>query len=263
MGAGQEGTWRMVTTTRQDIDYSTFPDSDGQPVAENRANLDQTVGLIYAAEHYLAPRVRFAAGGNQLVYYDRHNGWRHVSPDVFIALDVEPGKRQKWETWLEGDKFPDIVFEITSPSTVGEDLGRKVGLYQRLGTREYDPAQELQPPLRAYDRVGERLVSQALLPGSAVWSPLLGAELRVVGQWLRLIDPQTGDPVPTAEEDYETLQATRVRVEQERLRAEEEAARAQAERARAEAAEQALQAALAELARLRGDGPGGEEGGVP
>ena len=38
--------------------------------------------------------------GNQLVYYDRHYGWRHVSPDVYIALDVEPGKRQKWEAWL-------------------------------------------------------------------------------------------------------------------------------------------------------------------
>jgi hypothetical protein len=95
----------MVTTARRGIDYSTFPCSDGQPVAETRANMDQMVGLIYAAEHYLATRVRFAVGGNQLVYYGRHNGWRHVSPDVFIALDVEPGKRQKWETWRDGRKW--------------------------------------------------------------------------------------------------------------------------------------------------------------
>ena len=96
-------------------------------------------------------------GGNQFIYYDRQDGRRHVSPDVFIALGVTSGRREKWETWREGGKFPDIVFEITSPSIQEEDMGAKVRLYGALGVREYylyDPAWGLEPALRAYRRRG-------------------------------------------------------------------------------------------------------------
>jgi hypothetical protein len=86
-------------------------------VAENRTNRVQLTDLIYAAEHYLAPRVGFAVGGSHLIFYDPREGRRHVAPDVFIALGVAPGRREKWETWREGGKFPDIVIEITTPST--------------------------------------------------------------------------------------------------------------------------------------------------
>jgi hypothetical protein len=34
----------------------------------------------------------------------------------------------------------------------------------------------------------------------AYYSPLLGTELRVIGQWLRVIDPATGEPFPLPEE---------------------------------------------------------------
>jgi Uma2 family endonuclease len=252
---GTEGICRMVTTNTRTIDFSTFPDSDGEPVAENRSNMDQMTTLIYAAERYLAPRVRFAAGGNQFIYYDRHDGRHHVAPDVYIALDVAPGIREKWQTWLEGDKFPDIVFEVTSESTQDEDLVGKVRLYARLGAHEYyiyDPAQELQPPLRAYHRVGSRLVEQALLPGQAIYSPLLGTELRVVGRWLRLIDPQTGESIPTAEEEHDALLEERAALLEERARAEMAEHAALSSATRAETAERALREALAELARLRG-----------
>jgi hypothetical protein len=71
----------------------------------------------------------------------------------------------------------------------------------------------------------------------------------VVGQWLRLIDPATGEPVPMPEEDHEGgLAAHRARL------AAEERARREAE-AR-QGAEAALEAALAEIAHLRGAEPG-------
>ena len=258
----------MVASRTQDIDFSTFPDSDGEPVAENRGNLNQMVYLIYNAEHHLAPRERFAVGGNQFVYYNPVNGRDHLAPDVFVALDVPPGPRQKWETWIEG-KFPDVVFEITSESTVAEDLGRKVRLYGRLGAREYyiyDPAQELQTPLHAYHRVGHVLVAQPVLPDPSIFSPALDTELRVVGEWLRLIDPATGQPYPTPEEEHlgrlaaeaQAREEVRARWETEAARQTEMQARRAAEaQARQEAearraAEEALEAALAELARLRG-----------
>ena len=229
----------MVLYRKTPIDFSTFPDSDGEPVAENWDNYVQMSNLIYAYRHFLKPRVRFAVGGNQIIYYDPGNGRRHVAPDVYVALDVPPGPRQKWQTWDEGGKFPDLVMEITSPSTQDEDLGAKVALYGELGAREYyiyDPAQLLDPPLRAYRRVGGRLAEQPLPAGPdlAVYSPTLGTELRVVDRWLRLIDPATGEPVPIPQEDHEGRLAAEERVRREETvrRAEEEARLAAEERER-------------------------------
>ena len=238
----------MVTSQRPSIDFSTFPAGDGTPVAEDRLHLQQMTNTMYSTEHHLAPRVRFVVGGNQFIYYNARNGRQHVAPDVYVALDVEPGMRAKWQTWLEGDKFPDVVFEITSESTQDEDLGHKVRLYERLGALEYyiyDPDQLLQPPLRAYHREGATFVEQPLLPGLAVYSPALEAELRVIGQWLRLIDPATGQPVPIPEEDYQA------RLEAEALARQEARARLAAEQALSRM-QQDMQAMLAELARLRG-----------
>ena len=60
--------------------FSTFPDGDGEPVAENRDNVVQMSNLIYTCGHYLKPRTCYAVGGNQFIYYGRDNGNRRVSP---------------------------------------------------------------------------------------------------------------------------------------------------------------------------------------
>jgi hypothetical protein len=224
-------------------------------------------------------------GGNQFIYYNPLNGRDHVSPDVFVLLDVASGVRNKVMTWVEG-KFPEIVFEITSESTVAEDLGPKRFLYARLGAREYyifDPTGVLQPPFRAFHAQEGRLDEIAMGPDGA-WSPLLGAYLRVVGPWLRLIDPATGLPISVPDEELAARRAAEKRARRAEEEAEREAqARAEAEkaveretlaraaaeeqtgraaRARAEAeerassAERALREALEALARLRDEQSG-------
>ena len=139
---------------------------------------------------------------------------------------------------------------------------------ERLGAQEYyiyDPAGQLQPAFRGYDRQQGRLVPLANPTGVSITSPLLGLELRVVHRWLRVIEPATGVPYPSPEEEHRLRLATelaaweeaRLRQEAEDARQEAEAARVQAEQAlqaaeaRAAQLETALQAALAELARLR------------
>jgi hypothetical protein len=95
------------------------------------------------------------------------------------------------------------------------------------------------------------LEEQPLLPGPAVHSPLLGTDLRVVGRWLRLMDPRTGKPVPVPEEAYTALQAAEAQAEREqaaRLEAEERIAQVEAQ---AMQAQRELELARAELARLR------------
>jgi len=222
----------MITSSRQEIDFSAFPSSDGKPMAETEANAVQMTDLIFALRHLLEAMPRVHVAGNQLMYYDRDDGWKHVSPDVYVATGVAPGMRESWKTWEEG-KFPDIVFEIVSPSTAGRDLGEKLVIYSRLGVREYyifDPQDIVRPRFQAYHRAGDWLAP--LEPGrdGQIHSTVAPFALRVIGDRLRAIDPASGTVCPTPDEER-----------QSRLAAE----------ARADSAEQALADARAELARLR------------
>jgi hypothetical protein len=70
-----------------DIDFSTFPDSDGQPMADNEINLEQMIDLILQLKQPLEPRGHHV-GGNLLMYYDPTDGRNHLAPDVFVALDA-------------------------------------------------------------------------------------------------------------------------------------------------------------------------------
>jgi len=120
------------TDMKPAIDWSTFPDSDGEPMAENTENLVQAIDLIFAVRRLFEAqgRTRTVVGGNQLLYYNRHNGREHVSPDVYAAFDITPPTPRKWQTWVQG-KSPDIVWEISSSSTQEEDVGTKRALYAR------------------------------------------------------------------------------------------------------------------------------------
>ncbi len=74
----------MTTHTDHKIDFSTFPGSDGEPMAETLVNMIQMVDLQFALQTLFAlqGRPEVAVGGNQMVYYNPHNGWDHVSSDV-------------------------------------------------------------------------------------------------------------------------------------------------------------------------------------
>lgn len=216
-----------------EIDFSTFPESDGLPMADTEANLEQMVILIQDARQPLEP-LGHHVGGNLLVYYDPADGRRHIAPDVFVALGAGTAFRESWKTWEEG-KFPEVVFEIASPSTEDNDIGPKVTQYGELGAREYyifDPAGRLDPAFRGYQARGGRLVRMANPSGTSIHSPLLGLELRVVGDWLRPINPATGVPYPLPREALAQMAAevqARRDAEWREAEAREQAARAEAQ----------------------------------
>jgi len=219
----------MVTRARSsEIDWSTFPESDGEPMAETTAHAIQMVDLQWALQTLFAMQgrdTRTAVGGNQLMYYNERDGLEHVSPDVYVIFDRKPPPPPSWKTWVEG-KVPDIVFEITSPSTQAQDLSvepkGKRRLYAELEVGEYyiyDPLQETSPWFMGFELRDERMESLQARPDGGIYSPLLRAELRPVamtettrrpaGIWLRVIDPRTGEPIPIAEEEHNDLHAVR------------------------------------------------------
>ena len=237
-----------------------YPSSDGKPMAESDA---QRVPLIYAVDRlglYFRNDPDVYVSGDLLIYYEEGNPKRCVAPDVFVVFGARDRERPSYKLWEEG-KAPDFVLEITSPKTWRQDQGAKRKLYRRLGVREYwqyDPTREyLEPPLQGLELVAgryEELPKRELGEGKlALWSEVLGLELRVVERGLRFYDPRTGEELPdlTGTEDKRKEAEARVALEAAGRRREAAGRRREAAARRREAAaRQAAEARVAELEAL-------------
>lgn len=205
---------RSATAVRPAVYY---PESDGEPMAETDVHRQQMVYLIEALTDYFRDDPQVYVAGNLLLYYAEGDP-ESVAPDVFVVFGVPKGNRRVYKLWTEG-KGPDVVFELTSRDTMWKDLGPKKGTYEMLGVQEYflfDPLKEyLEPPLQGY-RLEEATYRR--MEGEQLSSQVLGLELRVEGEFLRLYDPKTGEKLLTPLE----AQAARrqAEAELERLRAE-------------------------------------------
>jgi Uma2 family endonuclease len=229
-----------------------YPESDGKPMGETDLHRDLMTDLIFALKWFLRSTRAYVAG-NLFIYYEEGNPRAAVAPDVFVALGVEQRRRRIFQTWREGGRAPDVVIEITSKKTRKDDRERKPAIYAALGVREYfifDPHREyLEPPLQGYRLVQgayERMTSDPLR------SAVLNLELRQEDGMLRLYDPQTGERLPTSDEEAQARRAAEAaRLAAEAARQAEEAARRAAE-ARAAQLEAEVARLRVELARLAG-----------
>ena len=215
---------------RTALERNDYPTSDGRPMAETDWHRDLMVRLIETLKHYYAAQERVYVSGNLLLFYERGDRRRHVSPDVFVVKGVPKQDRPNYLTWDEG-KGPDVVIELTSSSTRSEDVETKYLLYQNtLHVPEYylfDPQGDyLDPPLRGYRlRRGRYAPIRALrgrLPSRA-----LGLHLERHGRDLRLYDPGAEEWLPTPQELLASAQA-----EAERLRREVEELRRKSRKGR-------------------------------
>ncbi len=200
--------------TSPEIDY---PDSDGKPLGETPWRRDNILQLIEMLRGWYASNPRAYVTGNMFLYYVPGDKRRHVSPDVFVALDVpKHPERPCWLTWKE-DKAPDVVIEITSASTQEEDLHDKFAIYRdKLKVREYflfDPREEyLKPSLQGYRLQRGRYVPIRAVKGRLT-SNVLNLQLERDDWELRLYDPKTKrrllTPTERAEQAESQLQRLR------------------------------------------------------
>ncbi len=116
----------------------------------------------------------------------------------------------------------------------------------------------MKPPLQGFSLRGTRLEQMETLRDGGLYSPLLQAELRQIGAYLRVIDPQTGQALLTPAEVQDLLIDTEGRLTDERrtrLAAEErlidERRTRLAAEERAAYAEEALRQALERLGEQR------------
>jgi Uma2 family endonuclease len=148
----------MTSVITIPIDY---PSGDGQPVAETFDHLYVMLITIAVLRQYLQHE-RACVLGNQFLYYAQGLPRLKCAPDVMVIFGVEPGGRDNYKIWEEGE-IPRIVFEVTSPSTRKEDDGFKKQLYEQIGIEEYwqfDPKGDwITEKLRGYRLIGDVYVS--------------------------------------------------------------------------------------------------------
>ncbi len=253
-----------------DLDFELVLE-DGVPMDKpmHRTRMNLFLSLVRVRMLELG-RTDFYAGGDMFVYYsveqaravaeeqrqltlfekgqrpDKPRKTAFRGPDIFLIKGVD-GERERdaWIVWEEGDRFPDLIVELLSPSTAAYDRGGKKRLYeQTFKTSEYF----LYPPEGA-TLEGWRLLDNSYQPiarsaKGRLWSRELEVEVGVwhgehdgtTGDWLRLFHPD-GRLVPTE-------------AEQERQRAEEQRQRAEDAEKRADAAEAEIALLRARLAKL-------------
>jgi Uma2 family endonuclease len=225
---------RMVTQlqSQPEVDY---PESDGQPMADNTEQFRWIVVIEQNLEWLFADDPNIFVAGDLLWYPVEGRNNLCNAPDVMVAIGRPKGKRGSYQQWKEGGIAPQVVFEILSPNNTRAEMTKKQAFYERHGVEEY----------YIYDPDSHEFVgcvrSQAHFEVIDViqdWvSPRLGIRFDLSGEELQIYRPN-GDRFLTYVEIAQNLERERLRSEQERQRAEQAENLLSQERHRAEQAEQ-------------------------
>ncbi len=211
-----------------------YPSSDGEPVAETYDHLYALLTTLEVLKQYLTGR-QATVLADQFLYYAQGFPRLRIAPDVMVIFDVEPGGRDNYKTWEEG-QVPVVIFELTSKGTQDQDKTFKKTLYEQLGVLEYwlfDPKGEwIEEKLQGY-----RLRGETYEPITDSRSEPLQLRLVVEGKLIGFYREDSGEKLLIPDELAQALY-------------QETQARQQAEE-RAEQAQQQLAEMEATLARYR------------
>jgi Uma2 family endonuclease len=188
-----------------------LPHTDGEPM-ETARHRDQMNLLIASLQDAWSDRDDFYVAGNMFIYFSelqaKRNDFR--GPDVFVVMDTVKRERKSWVVWEEDGRAPDVVIELTSPSTEHVDRGDKMRIYAKvLHVAEYylfDPftgrleGYELDASTRTYrERTPDEMGRfESHVTGLAL-GVVPGRYADVDADWLRWMTRE-GDVVPTGQE---------------------------------------------------------------
>ncbi|MEM9771973.1 MAG: Uma2 family endonuclease [Cyanobacteria bacterium P01_D01_bin.73] len=201
-----------------------YPESDGQPMANNTVQFEWIVALKQNLDRLHLPDTEIFVAGDLFWYPVEGRADICVAPDVLVAIGRPKGKRGSYQQWREDNIAPQIIFEIISPSNTVQEMARKVRFFQTYGTQEYYVYDPEQNTFDVFQREGDRLVG-----GSAPdeWvSQLLGIKFVRSPETLTVYHPN-GEAFTTYQEECD-------RADQEQARADQESERADREQNRAE-----------------------------
>jgi Uma2 family endonuclease len=228
-----------------------YPDSDGQPMADNTKQFRWIVIIKENLELLFANDPDVFVAGDLLWYPVEGDNKIRQAPDAMVVFGRPKGDRGSYRQWVENNIPPQVVFEILSPGNRLKEMAKKLRFYERYGVEEYYVYDPDEVELIGWLRSEEDLEIIEEMNG---WvSPRLEIKFQVTSENLEIFSP-------LGERFLSYVELAQLR-EQEKQRAEQEYQRAEQERQRADEAMTQLEQerqryqALEALLRERGINP--------
>jgi len=209
-----------------------YPDSDGQPMANNTEQFRWIVVIQQNLDWLYANDLNVFVAGDLFWYPIEGRNTIVNAPDVMVAFDRPKGKRGSYQQWNEAGIAPQVVFEILSPSNSQDEMDRKLLFYDRYGVEEYYIYNPANNQLRGWLR-GEAGLD--VISSMANWvSPRLRIRFDLSGDELQIYRPD--------ETRFSSYVEICQLLEQERQRAQQAEAALEAEKRRSQLLAERLQA---------------------
>src|SRR5208282_2169584 len=114
-----------------------YPDSDGQPMADNTLQFEWIVTLQGNLDLIFRERQDVFVAGDHLIYPVEGDADIRQAPDVYVAFGRPKGHRGSYRVFAEDGIFPQVVFEVWFPSNTAERMNEKRKFYEDYGVEEY------------------------------------------------------------------------------------------------------------------------------
>ena len=125
---------QLTPETKPEIIY---PDSDGNPMADNTEHYEWIVKIKENLEILFASENDVFIAGDLLWYPVEGSVKTRQAPDIMVIFGRPKGKRGSYKQWEENNVAPQVVFEILSPGNRSQEMAKKLLFYQRHGVEEY------------------------------------------------------------------------------------------------------------------------------
>jgi Uma2 family endonuclease len=212
-----------------------LPSEDGEPMDTwwHRPAMDL---LIESIEYHGLGRKDFFVGGNMFVLFSPERVFRKDfrGPDFFVVKGEDHDRvRLSWVAWQEDSRLPDVIIELSSPTTAKTDWGEKKRLYgETMRVAEYYIYDPMESSLVGWRRTkGRSDAPLEIETGNCIWSeelelfigPWDGMYQGHHNRWLRFFDRQgnlirVGVEAEAARATAAEAEVARLKVELDRLR---------------------------------------------
>ncbi len=225
-----------------------YPDSDGKPMAENTLQYQWIVAVRENIALMFAARADVLVAADNLIYPVEDNTRLCTAPDVYVAFGRPSGHRGSYKVWEEGGTFPQVIFEVLSPSNTQREMDAKREFYLEYGAEEY---YVIDPDLNVVSiRVRKRRRFPEVNDPEAFVSPRLGIRFRWQPDGELTILRPDGSPFQSFLELERARAGAELRAKSEQRRADKEKRRAEREEQRADEQTQRADKLAAKLREL-------------
>lgn len=134
-----------------------YPDSDGEPMAENTQQFRWIVVIKENLELLFADHEDVFVAGDLLWYPVEGDNKTRRAPDALVVFGRPKGDRGSYKQWEEDNIPPQVVFEVLSPGNRLTEMMQKLEFYERFGVEEYYLYDPDQVDLTGWLRSGDSL----------------------------------------------------------------------------------------------------------